>query len=1178
MKNLPNLLIVDDAEINLFLLESILEPIEINLIQALSGAEALEKTKGIELALAIIDVRMPGMDGYELAVRINENRIEDKVPVIFLTAINNDEYEIFKGYDSGAVDYLFKPIRNQILLGKVNVFLNLFNHKQTIKREALVLEQTRDELLRVNASLNASEAKYRSYIENAPDGVFVVDEKGRFLEVNDAACKMTGYFREELLSMSVTDLLLEEFREEGVGHLHLLVETGFMRIDLPYLDKSGKKQWFAVEAVKVSETKYLGFANDIIHRIELEETLRSHKVELELQNLELEKQNENIHQAKKLAEEISAKYTTLYDFAPTGYFTLSLEKKILELNHSGAIMLGIDRPQAIGCSFDQFVENECRSVFVVFLQEVFESKSKKTCEVVLETIDRQLLNVHIEGVVDEHGDQLLLNIIDITIRKKIEAELNQTSTRLALATRASGVGVWDFDIQKNSFIWDDQMFLLYGLEKQDLPYNYEFWMSWIHPDDKERIDREIQLTILDKNEFETEFMVCRPDGSVHDMSVMAMILRDHSGIPLKMVGTNRDITDRKKIENVLKKSESNLAEAQRISKIGSWEWDMEANSIKLSREMFRILDLEYSEFDLNPESLIQIIHPEDREMFMNSLVGNMFSGESPLLEYRILHKDGSIRNLFAQGKMELNDSGLPVRGIGTVQDITESKRLGQELTNNLNALNETGKIAKVGGWQIDVTTGIQKWTDEVFNMFEIEVTDEIPAIHDMLKFCVPASRLNFEQALKSDIQSNDQWDFESEIITAKGNRRWVHLIGKATRENDVSRALSGVIQDVTERKQAELILQISEEKYKTILNSSPDGILLIDMKGVITEVSEIGIELFGADSRDDLLGKDFYQFVPVDEKGVLRSIIEKTLTEGLAQNLELKFCKKNQSIFAGEISSTLIQDHEGIPFSFMFVVRDISHRKKMETKQMHADRMANLGEMAAGIAHEINQPLNIISMVMDKILFETAKEDIIDVEFLTNKSNKIFENIIRIRNIIDHIRAFSRSHDNFVLTAFDINLSIQNAVSLISEQFKHLGIAMKLQLDENIPQIVGNTYQFEQVIINLLTNAKDAVLEMKSHQEEQFDMCVVIHSYQENEFLIVEVVDNGIGINKEEIHNILLPFYTTKEEGKGTGLGLSICYQIIREMGGNIEISSENLQGSKIRIVLKIENRKEVWK
>ena len=299
------------------------------------------------------------------------------------------------------------------------------------------------------------------------------------------------------------------------------------------------------------------------------------------------------------------------------------------------------------------------------------------------------------------------------------------------------------------------------------------------------------------------------------------------------------------------------------------------------------------------------------------------------------------------------------------------------------------------------------------------------------------------------------------------------------------------------------------------------------------------------------------------------------MNEGLAQNIELKIRKKKDSIFVSETSTTLIQGPHGVPLSFMIIIRDISQRKKIETKQLHADRMANLGEMASGIAHEINQPLNIISMVVDKILFDAAKTETIGYDFLKRKTEKIFENITRMRNIIDHIRAFSRSHDDYVLTAFDINKSIENATTMIMEQFKHFGIRLNLELDNSIPQVFGNTFKFEQVIVNLLVNAKDAVLEKKNKMTEPYEMIIGIRSFPEDQSLVVELADNGIGISNDDINNVILPFYTTKDEGKGTGLGLSICYQIIKEMDGTIEITSDKISGTRVKLVLDYQKKKQ---
>ncbi len=370
-------------------------------------------------------------------------------------------------------------------------------------------------------------------------------------------------------------------------------------------------------------------------------------------------------------------------------------------------------------------------------------------------------------------------------------------------------------------------------------------------------------------------------------------------------------------------------------------------------------------------------------------------------------------------------------------------------------------------------------------------------------------------------------------------------------------------------------LSISEERYRTMIEASPDGIFLTDLTGVITEVSAAGLALYSSDTGETLVGKPFAAILASKEEGILSEIFEKTLKQGLAQNFELRLLKKNNQVLVAEASSALLHDPVGKPISFMIIIRDISQRKSLEMQLIHSERMAGLGEMASGIAHEINQPLNTISMAMDNILGEVASNEKIEMEYLQKKSDKIFENITRIRNIIDHIRVFSRGHDDYILTGFSINTSILNAISMVSEQFKHHAIELRLNLADHLPQITGNTYKFEQVILNLLSNAKDALLEKEAGVAEYFEKTIEIKSFEQNSMLMVEVSDNGMGIAAENIPQLTLPFYTSKDPGKGTGLGLSVSYQIIKELHGQIEFSSKVAFGTQVMIILQTQNEKE---
>jgi two-component system sensor histidine kinase UhpB len=340
MESLPNILIVDDTPANLFLLESITRKIKVNLIQALSGAKALEKTHGIELVMAIIDVKMPGMNGYELALKMNENRAANKVPVIFMTANYIQEADVLKGYDFGAVDYISKPFASQILVSKINVFLDLFNQKQRSIRDAALLKKYTFELKEANAALIKSEMKYRSYIDNAPDGVFVANETGKYIEVNESASRITGYSKDELLKMSIPDMLPEESIQEGLNHFRTTAINGFSKDDLLFKHKNGTKRWWTVESAKLSETRYLGFTKDITERKIAEAELKNSLSQLKqlTQHIEKVRENERMTISRELHDDLGQALTAVKIDMELIKKNVSDDKVILKIDKVSALV------------------------------------------------------------------------------------------------------------------------------------------------------------------------------------------------------------------------------------------------------------------------------------------------------------------------------------------------------------------------------------------------------------------------------------------------------------------------------------------------------------------------------------------------------------------------------------------------------------------------------------------------------------------------------------------------------------------------------------------------------------------------------------------------------------------------------------------------------------------------
>jgi len=440
-----------------------------------------------------------------------------------------------------------------------------------------------------------------------------------------------------------------------------------------------------------------------------------------------------------------------------------------------------------------------------------------------------------------------------------------------------------------------------------------------------------------------------------------------------------------------------------------------------------------------------------------------------------------------------------------------------------------------------------------FNFNELIASDSLP---------------DFKNFLEQVFEKNTQSGCELELKPINEKHIFVYLEGAVIDEKQTC-LLS--MADITARKEAQIALKASEELYHSLLRTSPDGIIITDLNGRITEASDIAIKLLGITDRTIIEGLHFMKFIPKSSRRELIEIINSTIRDGMVQNFEIKLKRIDNTEFTSELSSSQIKGNSGEINAFMSVIRDISERKLFEKQLRHSERMTGIGELATGMAHEINQPLNTISLIIDNIVFSIDAQTITE-NYLKTKIDKVFDNITRIKKIIDHVRTFSRDQDDFAQSDFEINTSIQNSISMISEQFSHKEIELSFHPDKNIPALSGNKYRFEQVILNMLINAKDAIEEKKKRNTCKFKKRIEILTTLQNNLISIEIKDNGIGISPENIDKVLLPFFTTKAPGQGTGLGLSISYGIIKELGGEIEIQSNPKSGTTISMKIPIQN------
>ncbi|HHV29062.1 ATP-binding protein [Acetivibrio mesophilus] len=265
----------------------------------------------------------------------------------------------------------------------------------------------------------------------------------------------------------------------------------------------------------------------------------------------------------------------------------------------------------------------------------------------------------------------------------------------------------------------------------------------------------------------------------------------------------------------------------------------------------------------------------------------------------------------------------------------------------------------------------------------------------------------------------------------------------------------------------------------------------------------------------------------------------------------------------------------------MVKVRTRQLREK-DAQLVQSEKLATLGEMATGIAHEINQPLGGISLIAQGLILAKKRDKLSD-ELLLEKLNAIVEQVHRIDKIIGHLRTFARQSDQ-TRTPVNIKMPLLDVFKLIGEQLKKHKINVDMDIQENLPYVLADHNKLEQVFLNLIVNARDAINELEKNSKlltaenegtewiDSPDKKIAIKAHSDSANVIIEIIDNGIGIPKAIINKIFEPFFTTKEVGKGTGIGLSITYGIVKEFDGTIDVESEEMKGSRFIIKFPIYN------
>ena len=375
-------------------------------------------------------------------------------------------------------------------------------------------------------------------------------------------------------------------------------------------------------------------------------------------------------------------------------------------------------------------------------------------------------------------------------------------------------------------------------------------------------------------------------------------------------------------------------------------------------------------------------------------------------------------------------------------------------------------------------------------------------------------------------------------------------------------------EEIDDHRRTEARLRESEEKLQNIISAEPTWVNICDTNGKILEVNPAGIEIMEADTSEDLIGRTFIEFV----KPEYLEMINHCRTDvciGVQHSLEVEVVTLKGNSRWLEVNTVLLPGTGNREVQIMSTIFDQTERKDAREQLLHQQtelarvmRMNTLGEMATGLAHELNQPLaaigNYLSGCERRIRNGRCSEEaILEVLGLASEQTK------RAGSILNEVKHFLR-YENFETRDVSINEAIRSVVKLFQAAGQNASIEIVLQLDEDLPLVVANHVQIEQVLLNLLRNGIDAMLTAGA----DFGKLVIESQQADNNNVSVSVVDQGGGIPIELKEQIFKPFITTKKEGMG--MGLAICSSIIESHGGNLFAENHEQGGSIFQFVLPV--------
>jgi PAS domain S-box-containing protein len=790
-----------------------------------------------------------------------------------------------------------------------------------------------------------------------------------------------------------------------------------------------------------------------------------------------------------------------------------------------------------------------------------------------------------------------------------EEKLQQSEAYLSEAQRLSHTGSFGWRPSTHEIIWSEETFRIFQYDRSTKP-TVELVFHRVHPEDAALVKQIIERASQDGKDFDFEHRLLMPDGSVKHVHVVAHAERDESG-ELEFVGAVMDTTESKRAEQTLRESEAYLAEAQRLTHTGSGAWRVPGgDALHLSEEWYRIYGFDPKQGLSAWKDRLQRMHPEDRAQVEEAKDRAISEKSGYEVDHRILLPDGTVKYTRTVGHPVLNASGDVEQFVCTMMDVTERKQAELLLAGEKRLLE---MIAR-GDSRALILRGACLLVEELASGSLSSILLLDPNANCLRHGAAPSLPLTYTKAIDgavigpsvgscgtaayrakpvvvSDIATDPLWADFRDLALAHGLRAcWSTPIlssaGKVLgtfavyyrephfpdqQELNVIERITHLVSIAIEREQAEEALRRSEAYLAEAQRLTHTGSWACNiLTGEIIHSSEEHSRLYGFDPEKGMPSfQELVQRIHPEDRALALQAFQSASRAGKDFDAYFRVVLPDGAMKYVYGTGHPVFNPSGDVSEFVGIVMDVTERRRADEERerlrqaqaelAHINRVTTMGELTVSLAHDVNQPIAAAVTNANTCLRWLAR-DHPDVEEARAAAMRIVKDGTRAAEIISRIRQlFKKGTSQRELV--DVNEVIREMIVLLRGETRQYNIIVETELTADLPQIMVDRVQLQQVLMNLMVNGIEAMKDVDGTRE------LAIRSQRtQNEEVVVSVTDSGVGLPPQQKEQIFNAFFTTKPHG--TGMGLRISRSIIESHGGRLWAANNSPRGASFCFTL----------